>query len=219
MQTPSSRTSESSLGCGVLSHDDAHGRCRAEKPRLGRAARLGMLIIVSAVAFAAGCSDDTNPDAAGGAGGSGGSGGSGTTGGSGGAGSADTSTACAVMTDVDTYVANMAKPGKSKIMTFQLVQSNPGPPIKGKNVWNVKITDAAGIPVSKGLAVRVWMPRHGHDSQSAAGISYDAATSQFTLNPVNMSTMGGTWRVTLTVNDDSVPVVPIDAADFDFCVD
>ena len=217
MQTPSSRTGQSSLGCGVLSHDNARGRSRTEKPRHGRAARLGMLIILSAVGFAAGCSDDTNPDAAGGTGGSGGSGGSGMTGGSGGGGNPDSSTSCAIMTNVDTYVANMAKPGKSKIMSFQLVQSDPGPPVKGKNIWKVKITDAAGMPVSKGLAVRVWMPGHGHDSPSAAGISYDAATSQFTLNPVNMSTMGGTWRVTLTVNDDTG--VPIDAADFDFCVD
>jgi hypothetical protein len=33
--------------------------------------------------------------------------------------------------------------------------------------------------------------------------------------------MGGTWRVTLTVNDLTDPMVPVpvDAADFDFCVD
>jgi len=221
MQKASSRTGESSLGCGVLSHDEAHGRPHAEKLRHSCAARLGVLLIVTAVGFAAGCSDDANPGSAAGAGGSGGSGGSGTTGGTGGGGNVDSSTACSVMTNVDSYVANMAKPGKSKIMSFQLVQSNPGPPIKGKNEWKVKITDAAGMPVNKGLTVKVWMPTHGHDSPEAPVISFDAATSTFTLTPVNMSTMGGTWRVTLTVNDLSDPSVPVpvDAADFDFCVD
>ena len=64
------------------------------------------------------------------------------------------------------------------------------------------------------------MPEHGHDSPTAPVISYDAATSTFTLNPVDMSTMGGTWRVALTVSDTStVPSVPVDAADFDFCID
>jgi hypothetical protein len=223
MQKASSRTGESSFGCGVLSHDEAHSRCGAKKLRHSSAARLGALVIVSALGFAAGCSDATNPDAAGGTGGSGGSGGSGTSGGggSGGGGSAETSTACAIKTNVDSYVANMSKQGKSKSMLFQLVQSNPGPPIKGKNEWKVKITDAAGMPVSSGLTVRVWMPEHGHDSPTAAKITYDAATSTFALIPVDMSTMGGTWRVTLTVNDltdPSVPV-PLDAADFDFCVD
>jgi hypothetical protein len=213
MQNASSQTGESSVGCGVLSHDGV--LLASAHTGLHRGpARLGMLLVASAFAFAAACSDDASPGATGGAGASGGSGGSGGAGGMCNA----TSTACACQTDpMDIYVANMAKPGVNKQLTFQLIQSNPGPPIKGNNDWKVKITDSAGTAVGTGLTVKVWMPKHVHDSLTAPKITYDTASSTFRLNPIDLGLMGGLWRITLMVDDTGG--VTADKADFDFCVE
>ena len=215
MQKQSRPSHESSLGCGVLSHDGGHPA--PPRNRLGASMfRFGTVLVVGAIGLAAACSDDANPGATGG---TGGAGGSGATGGSAGAGGMcnATSTACACQTDpMDVYTANMAKTGLNNKLTFQLIQSNPGPPIKGKNDWKVKITDGS-TAVGTGLAVRVWMPKHMHDSLTATQISYDSATSTFRLNPVDLGLMGGIWRISLTVNDSSGIIS--DKADFDFCVE
>jgi hypothetical protein len=215
MQKTSSRTAESCLGCGDLSHVSAKPNPFRPGLRVSRA-RFGILILASALGFAAACSSDASPGATGGAGGSGGSTGTGT-GGAGGMCNA-TSTACACQTThMDTYVANMAKVGTSNKLTFQLIQSNPGPPVKGLNDWKVKITDGTGTAIGDGLSVHVWMPAHVHDSPTSPKITYETATSTFSLSPIDLSLMGGTWRATLTVTDASN--MTVDVADFDFCVD
>ena len=214
MQERSRQSHESSLGCGILSHERV-APTLVDQGLRKKWARFGMLFLTGALGLAGGCSDDASPGAAGGSGGSGGS-----TGGSGGAGGMcnATSTACVCQTDpMDTYVANMAKVGLNQKLTFQLIQSNPAPPIKGSNDWKVKITDMAGAAVSTGLTIRVWMPKHGHDSPTPTKITYDAASSTFDLNPIGLSLMPGIWRVSMTVKDASN--VLADQADFDFCVD
>ena len=188
-----------------------------------RAAGLGAILSFTAI-LAVGCSGDSND----GAPGSGGAGTGGTTagtggttsgsGGTGGGGNLDSSTDCSLLADVDTYTANMMKKGKNGIMSFLLVQSDPGPPIMGNNVFKLKVTGADGMPISKGLTIRVWMPAHIHDSSSRPTIRYDAATGTYELNPIDLSRMGGVWQVYLTVNDDGDPPVPIDQAEFNFCI-
>jgi len=210
---------ESSLTCGVLSHDGAQ-RNPGRKRVLGKVARFSALLALGAIGFAAGCSgDDANPGSTAGAAGSGGAGGSGGSGGAGGMCNA-TSTACICQTDpMDTYVANMVKEGTNKAFSFQLVQSTPAPPIKGDNTWKIKITDMAGMPVNKGLTLRVWMPMHRHDSLTPPVVTYDEATSTYSFKPIDLGAMGGIWQVIITVNDPSNPGVPVDSATFNFCVE
>ena len=193
--------------------------------RAMRAAGIGAILSFTAI-LAVGCSGDSNDGSGAGSGGTGtgagtaGTGGttSGSGGGSGGGGDLDSSTDCSLRTDIDTYAANMMKKGKNNIMSFLLVQSDPGPPIKGNNAWKIKVTGADGMPVSQGITIRVWMPEHGHDSPSKPTITYDNATGTYGLKPINMSVMGGVWRVSVTMNDNSDPPIPVDLADFNFCI-
>jgi hypothetical protein len=164
-----------------------------------------------------GCSGDSNTaTGSGGSGGSTGSGGSGG-GGAGGGGNVDSSTDCAVRTDVDHYVANMTKQGTNGLMSFLLIQSDPAPPVFGNNVWKLKVTDAAGMPVTKGLTVSVFMPEHGHNSPIPPTITYDAATGVYGLDPIYLS-MGGKWRVTFSITDPNDSAIVIDKVEFFFCV-
>ncbi|HMI88387.1 MAG TPA: hypothetical protein VK550_30095 [Polyangiaceae bacterium] len=187
--------------------------------RSARRAAFGVCVVMGTASVAVACSADDADPGAGGAGGSGGTGaGTGGTGGSSVGGSTDGSTDCSLRAEVDTYSANMTKRGKNNIMSFLLIQSDPAPPIKGNNVFKLKVTGSDGMPVSKGLALRVWMPEHRHDSPSLPMVTYDAASGSYTLNPIDLSIMPGVWRISPTINDESDPPIPIDTADFNFCI-
>lgn len=171
------------------------------------------------MSLATGCSDDSTPGTSAGSGGSGGATtGSGGTGGSGGGGAKDGSLDCTFFADVDTYVANMSKPGKNNLMSFKIVESTPAPPAKTDNALKIQITDMSGMPVTQGLKVRVWMPEHGHDSPKTPIIAYDAMTSTYTINPVSTKVMPGVWRVSLRIADPSDEQISVDLADFNFCI-
>src|SRR5689334_14433651 len=119
---------QSGFACGVLSH---------EPPRTRWAARSAFLALIGAMALTSACAGDSNGSGGAGTGGSGGSGAGGaggtSPGGSDGSIDPDSSTDCSLRTDVDTYAANMARKGKSQVLSFQLVKSDPGPPVKGSN--------------------------------------------------------------------------------------
>jgi hypothetical protein len=177
------------------------------------------LLLAAALGAAMGCAGDSTPGTGAGSGGSGGSGGNGEdSGGVGGGGKTDTTFDCSLRTDVDAYVANMSKKGKNNLITFQLIQSDPGPPIKGDNDFEMKITNADGTPVTQGLTVRVWMPEHNHDSLIPPTVVYDEMTGTYEVNPVSTKIMGGVWRVSLRVARPDDKDIDIDAADFNFCI-
>lgn len=183
-----------------------------------RAVIVGALLFLGVASFAA-CSGDDSSATGGNTGGAGGSsGGSGGTGGAGGGGDEDASTACADRTDVDLYTANMTKKGKNGSYSFLLVQSDPGPPAKGMNVWKVKVTGPDGMPFAmlKDLKVDISMPEHRHNSPISPVLSYDAASGTFGVNPVYLS-MGGKWRILFEVK--GADALTIDSAEFFFCVD
>jgi hypothetical protein len=210
---------ESGSGCGVLSQ-------RMMAPRIAscaaRSAGLGALLLLTTVIAGAGCAGDSNSTGtvtgtgASGTGGSNGAGGSGS-GGSGGGGNLDASTDCAIRTDVDQYSANMTKKGLNGLMSFLLIQSDPGPPVFGSNVWKLKVTGSDGMPVSSGLTVSVFMPEHGHFSPMAPVITYDASTGVYGLDPIYLS-MGGKWRITFSITDPNDSALVIDKVEFFFCV-
>lgn len=198
---------------------------RATRMRRGewlanRAASFAGLALIGALGLAA-CSDEGNSGTTGGAGtggatGSAGAGGGGGAGGMGGGGDTDSSTRCALRTDIDTYSANMTKKGEKGALSFVLVESNPAPPGRTENVWKVKITGADGMPITTGLAVDVRMPEHGHNSTIPPKFTYDAASGTFIIDPVYLH-MTGKWRIRLDiVSADSTLV---DGAEFFFCLD
>ncbi len=116
----------------------------------------------------------------------------------------------------DTYMADLTKPTNPAGLTVTLVDSDPGPPIMGTNVWTIKITDAGGAPVSgAGITVLPWMPDHGHGTSVKALVAPGNSDGEYTISQVYLF-MAGLWTVTLTItppgSSTSYPVV------FSFCI-
>ncbi len=119
---------------------------------------------------------------------------------------------CATDTRGMTYAANMELASKEGRLKLVLVSSDPAPPTKGNNNWVLKVTDAAGAPVSGAtLDVKPFMPDHGHGTSIVPTIT--AAGDAFKIDNVNLF-MAGLWQVTITVSAGSSS----DFAVFAFCI-
>jgi len=161
----------------------------------------------AAVVLSAGCagssSPSTGPDA-------------GASGGEGGAFSGDVS--CSNDARVDTYTAKLAKLGDNGVLGFELTESDPAPPAKGANTWTLTITDADGNVMNGTLAVDLFMPDHGHGTSVPPVVSFDDASSRYTVKPVYLF-MPGVWRISLDYYADPADKKPLDTAVFYFCIE
>lgn len=172
--------------------------------------------VVAALALAGGAAGLVGCGGGGGSGGGSGGAGASSPLGEGGALSGEVS--CATDPRVDTYTAKLQKPGTSGALTFELTSSEPAPPAKGKNVFEVSVTDADGATPSGELGVDLYMPDHGHGTSVTPVITTDPATGTFTVDPVYLF-MPGVWRVTLSFYaDDATSGPAVDQAKFYFCI-
>jgi hypothetical protein len=115
----------------------------------------------------------------------------------------------------DTFSANMSRLGKSGVVTFVIVDSNPSPPQIFDNVWRVRLEDASGSAIEEAsILVTTWMPAHGHGSPKQTVVS-ELGAGEYELDPVNLP-MPGLWEITLdaTLNGGST-----DSATFSFCIE
>ena len=114
---------------------------------------------------------------------------------------------------VQAYAANMRQAGSSGLLSFVLVQAAPAPPGRDENTWTVRVQDAAGNAVTgANLAVKLWMPDHGHGPATIPTISASGADIQVQ----NMDFfMAGVWQITLT----ATAAGQSDSAVFTFCVE
>jgi YtkA-like len=123
---------------------------------------------------------------------------------------------CATETRAVPYAPNLERDSMSGAFKAVLVDSVPGPPIKGSNVWTVKITDAAGAP-QDGLTVTAspYMPDHRHPTTVKAVVTpANDGTGTYKLDPVYLF-MPGFWEVTLTL----LPATgPKDTVVFPICI-
>jgi hypothetical protein len=124
---------------------------------------------------------------------------------------------CVSDSRVDTYVAGLTREGERGMLSFRLDSSDPAPPAKGGNTFEVSIFDAEGMSVTGDLRVELVMPDHGHGTQVEPVVSYDEATERFTIAPVYLF-MAGVWRVTLALAAGD-PSKVVDRADFYFCIE
>ena len=123
---------------------------------------------------------------------------------------------CVGATDIDAYSAGMMKTGKSGKLSVELVSSDPGPPIKGINKWNVLVKDAAGAPLD-GAAIKVtpYMPAHRHGTQVDAVVT-PASGGVYNIAPLYLY-MAGVWQTTLDVTSSDGATT--DSVVFSFCID
>jgi hypothetical protein len=136
----------------------------------------------------------------------------------GGAGPSDAMFAnCAVETRAQPYQSGMQVMSSNGLFTVRLLESNPGPPVKGQNTWTVEVDDvASGAPLD-GLDVAVlpWMPDHVHGSTPVA-VTPDTA-GKYTLKPVYLY-MSGYWEVRFTIVGNLAGQTTSDAAMIPMCI-
>lgn len=125
---------------------------------------------------------------------------------------------CADDSRVDTYTAGLAKPGAAGELTFELISSEPAPPAKGGNTFEVSVTDAGGDPVTGDLRIVLVMPDHGHGTQVTPVVTMDPDTQRFTIAPVYLF-MAGVWRIDFALYEDADAARPRDRATYYFCIE
>jgi hypothetical protein len=132
-----------------------------------------------------------------------------------GGGTSGPATGCAAETRKDIYTAGMTKPaGQYQV---KIVQSDPGPPVKGKMTTMVlEIADANGQPVDGAtVTVTPFMPDHGHGSARRV-IVKPQGNGRYEVSDIWLS-MAGLW--TLTVSVQPAGGGPIQEVVFSFCLD
>lgn len=122
---------------------------------------------------------------------------------------------CADDPRVDTYVAGLTATGERGTLSFRIDSSEPAPPAKDGNTWQVSVLDADGSPQSGDLTVALDMPDHGHGSQAEPEVTYDDASGRFTISPLYLF-MAGVWRIELELSVDGKVV---DRGAFYFCIE
>lgn len=122
---------------------------------------------------------------------------------------------CDLETRAQTYVAGLAGADASEVQ-ITLLESVPGPPVKGDSTWRIQVTDMDNTPLD-GLTVTVtpFMPDHGHGTPIAAEVSELAEPGEYEAGPVNLW-MPGLWETTVEVTDGADMT---DAATFSFCIE
>ncbi len=131
------------------------------------------------------------------------------------AGSLSGDVSCAADPRVDAFRQGMSKTGERGVLSFQLLTSEPAPPAKGDNAFELRITDENDEPVDVALTVELSMPDHGHGSPVAPKIGFE--DEKFRVAPLDLF-MAGVWQIDLFAasGDDATPV---DAARFFFCIE
>lgn len=122
---------------------------------------------------------------------------------------------CVGDTRADSYMAGMLKTGKNGKLTAELATSDPGPPIKGTNTWNVVVKDSAGAPVDGAtILVTPFMPDHNHGTQVRAVVT-PMSDGTYAITPLYFF-MSGLWQTTLDIR--SADGMTTDSVVFSFCV-
>lgn len=105
------------------------------------------------------------------------------------------------------YMPGLERVSVSGAFKAVLVESVPGPPIKGKNVWTVQILDASGARPQDGLTVTAdpSMPDHTHPTAVKPVVTpKNDGSGTYVLDPVYLF-MAGFWEVKLTVLSANAP--------------
>lgn len=122
-------------------------------------------------------------------------------------------TGCAADARKDVYTAGLAKAAGA--LSVKLVESRPGPPIKGTNAMTIEILDAAGQPVDGAMVtVTPWMPDHAHGSAVKPVIT-PTGGGKYEVEKVYLA-MAGLWQIKVSVQP---PSGGLEEATFQFCLD
>ena len=132
------------------------------------------------------------------------------------AGSLSGDVSCTADPRVEPFREGMAKDGQRGELRFELLASEPAPPAKGDNAFELRVSDQHDDAADVALAVELSMPDHGHGSPAAPKVSFDG--QRFSVTPLDLF-MAGVWQVdfqAVSVADDATE---LDEARFFFCIE
>jgi len=114
----------------------------------------------------------------------------------------------------DAFTLDLAKTGERHTVT--IVDAMPAEPIRGDNVWTIRLADADGNP-EEGVTVgpRPWMPDHGHGTPVQAMVT-ELGDGEYEITPLNLF-MAGLWEVSFDLSDSSEGSEP-DSVMFAVCI-
>ncbi len=126
---------------------------------------------------------------------------------------------------IDTYAPGLQKKSTSGAYSFELVSTTPSPPAVNDNSFVVHIADQSGAAQTGTLTAALDMPQHGHSSPKTPVVSFDAASGNFTLDPMDLF-MVGLWRITFSFTPTDATgaagasdASASDTAVFQFCIE
>lgn len=123
-------------------------------------------------------------------------------------------TGCAADARKDVYTAGLSKPAGS--FSVKLVESRPGPPIKGTNAMSLEIVDAGGQPVDGAtITITPWMPDHAHGS-AVKPVVTPMGSGKYEVEQVYLA-MAGLWQVKVAIQPPGGG--PLQETMFQFCLD
>ena len=123
-------------------------------------------------------------------------------------------TGCAADDRKDVYTPGLSK--EAGTLSVRLIESNPGPPIKGTNTMTLEVLDAAGQPVEGAtLTVTPWMPDHAHGSAVKPVVTATGG-GKYTVEQIYLA-MAGLWQIKVGVQ--TAGGGPLQEATFQFCLD
>jgi hypothetical protein len=123
-------------------------------------------------------------------------------------------TGCAADTRKDIYTAGLSKPAGN--LSVKLIESKPGPPVKGTNSMTIEVLDGSGQPVDGAtVTVTPWMPDHAHGSAKKPVVT-PAGGGKYDVEDIYLA-MAGLWQIKVGVQPAGGGA--IQEAVFQFCLD
>jgi hypothetical protein len=118
----------------------------------------------------------------------------------------------AACSEGDDYHAHLSKTGTNGLV-IELVQSDPAPPAKGDNRWQLRVLASGAPELDATVVLTSFMPAHGHASAVDAVVT-EEGNGFYSADPVNLA-MPGLWEVTVAVDDGTTT----DEVVFAFCIE
>jgi len=105
------------------------------------------------------------------------------------------------------------------LFTVKLVQSVPGPPVKGNEVWTIEVDDATTTPTTSldnlTVSVTPWMPDHGHGTNPVNVTA--SGGGEYGLDPLYLY-MAGYWEIRLAIISGTGATATADEAMIPICI-
>jgi hypothetical protein len=112
------------------------------------------------------------------------------------------------------YAPGLAVSSQADAVTVTLLESDPGPPVRGTNAFTVRVADGSGADLAGAtLMVTPTMPDHGHTT-TAPTVTANA-DGTYTISGLYFF-MDGIWQVSILVATDAGAVGTVS---FDFCIE